>query len=144
VGSSQPHRLPKICLQSSGNITSVVLNTFLWASVPTKLRSALRRITISPFFAQQVAWSPNKLIGCLHKGQGILIQDRNSEAISDGGSKDSRAQQSIFAIFTTWNCSDESTSVWLSCTSQALRSASVSDQPNICASFIELKRGILL
>src|SRR3954468_7073458 len=55
----------------------------------------------------------------------FFIHDRNSEAVSDGGLKDSRAQQSFFAVFITWNCSDESTSVWRSCTPQALCSASV-------------------
>src|SRR4051794_19025954 len=57
---------------------------------------------------------------------------RNSEAVSDGGLKDSRAQ-SFFAVFITWNCSDESTSVWLGCTPQ-VRECQLG-QPNKCASF---------
>jgi len=34
----------------------------------------------------------------------FFIQDRDSEAVSDGSLKDAGTQQSFFAVFVTWNC----------------------------------------
>ena len=63
----RPVVLPKIpCFSSSGESRPSD------AKLSIRLRRVLCRMMVSPFVVQQVAWSPNMLMVCLHKGRGSL------------------------------------------------------------------------